>query len=52
MNMQTFLDPTDINPKFKEENSPSGYLSPNPMDEKNNGGNQSQYLSGDQMQFK
>ena len=51
-NMQTFLDPTDINPQFKEENSPSGYLSNNPMDEKNNEGNHSQYLSGDQMQFK
>ena len=51
-NMQTFLDPTDINPQFKEENSPSGYLSNNPMDEKNNEGNHSQYLCGDQMQFK
>ena len=48
--MQTFLDPTDINPQFKEENSPSGYLSNNPMDEKNNEGYN--YFSGDQMQYK
>ena len=45
-NMQTILNPNDINPQFKIENSPDGYLSYDPMDEKKI----KEYRSGDQMQ--
>ena len=67
-NMQTILNPNDINPQFKKENSPDGYLSYDPMDEKkikeyrsedqmqHNYDNDEevdlQYPTGDQMQFK
>jgi hypothetical protein len=44
--MQTILNPNDINPQFKKENSPDGYLSNDPMAEKKN----EEYPSGGQMQ--